>query len=277
MKFSERYGYKSVKEKLQIDSIDKELRNTLWNLLTEYYWDEVTHSFFARSLEEPLLKLLWKDFLKEPIDDMSEFTSAAVSQIKDYYYQFNWYEVYDFIEFISQQYPDERTNKGFRKECNKVLEKECSAYRFVGKQITQLTSKEEIESIEEAIEESNDLVASHLVRSLELLSDRKSPDYRNSIKESISAVESLVQKTVGKKGTLGQLIEKIEEHFELHPAIKESFKKLYGYTSDKDGIRHAMLDEPSLDFEDAKFMLVTCSAFINYVNGKLEKNNSIRT
>jgi len=104
------------------------------------------------------------------------------------------------------------------------------------------------------------------------LSDRKSPDYRNSIKESISAVESLVQKTVGKKGTLGQLIEKIEEHFELHKALKKSFRELYGYTSDKDGIRHAMLDEPNLDFEDAKFMLVTCSAFINYVNGKLQKS-----
>ena len=272
MKFSERYGYKSVKEKLQIDSIDKELRNTLWNLLTEYYWEGATDRFFANSSEYPILRLLWKDFLKEPIDVMSPNALDFVSQIKDYYYRFEWYEVYDFIEFISQQYPDERTNKGFRKECNQVLQKECSAYRFVGKQITQLTSKEEIESIEVAIEKSNDQVTSHLVRSLELLSDRKSPDYRNSIKESISAVESLVQKTVGKKGTLGQLIEKIEGHFELHPAIKESFKKLYGYTSNEDGIRHAMLDEPNVDIEDAKFMLVTCSAFINYVNGKLEKS-----
>ena len=47
--------------------------------------------------------------------------------------------------------------------------------------------------------------------------------------------------------------------------------QLYGYTSDADGIRHALLDESDLDFEDAKFMLVSCSAFTNYLKGKAIK------
>jgi hypothetical protein len=54
----------------------------------------------------------------------------------------------------------------------------------------------------------------------------------------------------------------------LHPALRDAFSKLYGYTSNADGIRHAMMDETTLSFSDAKFMLVTCSAFINYVLGK---------
>ncbi len=53
-----------------------------------------------------------------------------------------------------------------------------------------------------------------LKRALELFSDRGSPDYRNSIKESISAVESFVIFTTGKdKGTLGQLTKKLETEF----------------------------------------------------------------
>jgi hypothetical protein len=36
------------------------------------------------------------------------------------------------------------------------------------------------------------------------------------------------------------------------------------------GIRHSLLDNAStVTFTDAKFMLVTCSAFVNYVKGKV--------
>lgn len=52
----------------------------------------------------------------------------------------------------------------------------------------------------------------------------------------------------------------------MHPALNGAFQKLYGYTSDAGGIiRHALLEEDSLDFKDAKFMLVSCSAFVTYL------------
>lgn len=57
----------------------------------------------------------------------------------------------------------------------------------------------------------------------------------------------------------------------MHPALKGAFEKLYGYTSSAKGIRHALLDEPNLGFEDAKFMLVSCSAFVNYLKSKAAK------
>jgi hypothetical protein len=70
-----------------------------------------------------------------------------------------------------------------------------------------------------------------------LLSDRELPDYRNSIKESISAVENVVAKTVGvEKGTLGQLIKKLEDEINLQPTLRTAFSSLYGYTSDEGGI-----------------------------------------
>ena len=63
----------------------------------------------------------------------------------------------------------------------------------------------------------------------------------------------------------------LTDKIELHTALQQAFKKLYGYTSDADGIRHALLEEASLDFEDAKFMLVACSAFVNYLKIKASK------
>ena len=54
----------------------------------------------------------------------------------------------------------------------------------------------------------------------------------------------------------------------IHGALKAAFVKLYGYTSDADGIRHAILDEPNVDFDEAKYMVVVCSAFVNYLASK---------
>ncbi|MFH1639453.1 MAG: hypothetical protein ABIB93_03970 [Chloroflexota bacterium] len=106
------------------------------------------------------------------------------------------------------------------------------------------------------------------------LSDKTSPDYRNSIKESISAVEAICRAITGNdKATLGEALKIIQEQgkLNLHTALKQAFSNLYGYTSDAEGIRHALLDEPNLNSEDALFMLVSCSAFINYLGSKASK------
>ena len=77
----------------------------------------------------------------------------------------------------------------------------------------------------------------------------------------------------GKKSTLGDALKKLEKHIEIHKALKEGFKKIYGYTSNEDGIRHSMLEIPEIDFEDAKYFLVSCSAFVNYLKSKSSKAN----
>ena len=135
--------------------------------------------------------------------------------------------------------------------------------------MVEITSNEEIQSIECAIAEATPYggVKEHLKRALEHHSDKQNPDYRNSIKESISAVESLAKQVSGnEKATLGAILKKLEKEEKMHPALKSAFSNLYGYTNDADGIRHALLNEEgSLTKTDAKFMLVCCSAFINYV------------
>ena len=151
-----------------------------------------------------------------------------------------------------------------------------SAYRFVDGKIVQITSEEEIDAIEKALDIPTPLkpVKEHLKKALHLLADRKKPDYSNSIKESVLAVEAICKLITKKpKATLGQALKEIESTstIEIHPALKRAFSNLYGYTSDADGIRHALLEKTDLDIEDATFMLVSVSAFINYLRSKLSK------
>ena len=185
-----------------------------------------------------------------------------------------WHRTYSFLEFIvamNHRGTGEALVEGF----NKVLERENSAYRFVAGKVTPITSSNEIEEVEKAISGSDQYagVRTHIQTSLGFLIDRQNPDYRNSIKESISAVESLAKKLVGdEKATLGQALKVLEKKHHLHPSLKTAFSALYGYTNDADGIRHSLMENDSqLTKADARFMLICCSAFINFAIDSVEE------
>jgi hypothetical protein len=111
-----------------------------------------------------------------------------------------------------------------------------------------------------------DAVQTHFRTALKNLSDRHNPDYRNSIKESISAVECACKKLTGDQHTdLNRALQKLDGQKAFHPAFKQSLEKLYAWTNDASGIRHSIKDAPTPSKADAQFMLVTCSAFVNYL------------
>lgn len=90
----------------------------------------------------------------------------------------------------------------------------------------------------------------------------------------ISAVESLcIMICDDQQATLGAALNAIEKTgiIKLHGALKRAFGSIYGWTSNAEGIRHGLQDEPDLSFEDAKYMLVVCSGFISYLLKKAEK------
>jgi len=221
-----------------------------------------------------LILTLWADYFKWPIDTIPSHGSNACITIREYFFSCQWFEVYDFIEFIAMNSRDASRNKKFTEYCNSMLQREVSGYRFVGSQIVPITAEEEIAEIEEALKVTDTLrpATIHLKTAMGLLSDRKAPDYRNSIKESISAVEAICRLVAGHdNATLGQALKILKGKIDIHPALYKAFQSLYGYTSDEDGIRHALMDVPGLDFEDAKLMLVSCAAFINYLKLKASK------
>ena len=112
----------------------------------------------------------------------------------------------------------------------------------------------------------------HLNSALEKYAQRPIGDYRNSIKESISAVEAFCREKTG-ENTLGKALKQLESKGIVIPLLlKSAFEKLYAYTNHEDtGIRHALMDDEgnyTPTTEEALFMLVSCSAFINYLGRK---------
>ena len=74
----------------------------------------------------------------------------------------------------------------------------------------------------------------------------------------------------GDQVSLGQALKLIEKRgLTLHPALKGAFEKLYGFTSNADGIRHGGIKPSDVDQDLAKFMLISCSAFVNYLISKM--------
>ncbi len=276
--FSHKYGYKPVKRIMQVQSMDDDLRNSLWNAVYIFYLKSLNMQYVLDSTANKLMNIfcifLWRDYFKKPVDTIPKMCYETIEYLREYFFSCEWNEVYDFLQFLAYNYPDDEENKKFKDFCNSMFERELSGYRFIGDIIAPITSEQEIAEIEEALSSKDSLqpIAIHLQSALNLLSDKKSPDYRNSIKESISAIETICKLiTKNKKASLSQAIKVITNKIELHSDLQEAFYKLYGYTSDAAGIRHSLMDKPDLDFEDANFMLVACSAFANYLKVKAAK------
>ena len=157
---------------------------------------------------------------------------------------------------------------------NSLFEKECVGYRFINFMATRLTNEEEIKSIESSLHTKYDACNKSIEKAFNYLYDREKPDYENSVKESISAIEGMCNIINGTRGkTLGDALKELEKNGVLiHSAMKEAFNKLYGYTSDKSGIRHNGGIDENTSFEEAQYMLVSCSAFLNYLIEIYEKN-----
>lgn len=269
MFFSQRKGYKPVAEIIQRDGISEELRNTLWNILDLFVWqkDDFLYKHLGKPEMETYSTILWLNYFKKPVDSRSTSSHENLQTIRNYFFSCEWYEIFDFIEFTLRYFED----VSFTEAINNMLERELSAYRFIGNVFSDITDEQEIKMIEDALTDKDfPGVAKHLKRALELLSNRENPDYRNSIKESISAVESFAKTITGKpKATLGQALSIIGREGKIHPSLIDAFSKLYGYTSDEGGIRHAMVEEPNLAPSDAKFFIMSCTSFINYMKSKL--------
>lgn len=282
MNFSQRLGIVPSSKQLQIDSIDIELKNGLWNGIKIYFLDHLNKGnrySIKNSDFENFCLILWHNHYKSAIDTIPLYSTECEKIIRDRFFNQEWYKSYDLIDFLVKI---DATSfsfdiEAFKEFINQILENEFSGFRFIGNMISPISNSHEIKEIEFALNQTEQFTSLkganiHLISALEKLSDRNSPDYRNSIKESISAVEA-VAKLISQKDrdTLNVAIDRIKSKIHIHNSFAQGIRQFYNYTSDDSGIRHSLMDEENCFFEDAQFMLVACSAFINYLFVKAEK------
>lgn len=286
--FSESIGKSKCVMDMQYDDFDNRTRtiiiNKLFEVLEEFlddpsrfgcnihtgYYDNVGNYFCKDIISEVFNKSI---VLEE--DKIFNWRKNFVS-IQKVINEAKYNEILDILWFINSWINDNyySHNEFFSKTFNHLFENEYVGYRFINGRIVSITDKCEIEEIEQACNALYVGCKTHIEKAVGFLADREHKDYKNCIKESISAVESICQIIVGDdNATLGGALKKLKDNgINIHVAMESAFSKLYGYTSDEGGIRHAEgLFVREVSFDEAKFMLVSCSAFVNYLIAEYSK------
>ena len=200
MGFAERNGF--VKEKtVQVDEIDRSLRNRLYNMVHRF---SESSPMIHEELEYVVDRL---GYQLESTTNRNWYIINTVLEGEDS--SIPWYMPYEVIELFFEakrlhckecEYRSDNSceycgyTEWFRNvttDINIMLEQEKSGYRLLNDKFVNIISDEELQEINKIIDSPYQAVKIHINKALVLYSDRKKPDYENSIKESISAVESL--------------------------------------------------------------------------------------
>ena len=264
----------------------------LWNFLYEVVLSKLLKKNF---------KIIWNvsdehftelaNIFEMPVTDMNTKADPFTKNLEERFLSIetkNWFILFDVIEWGYKVAKDNYSRNLFQKDVrygkklNKVFKDENISYSmFDNGYITSISEEIERKEIEKVFNHHEKIsnVKSHISKALELLGKRPNPDFSNAIKEAISSVEALcalIVSTVGesqKPKSLGAALQIIQDKLDIdiHPYQLDAFKMMYKYTSDANGIRHAAVNEQNLDREDAIYMIVICSSFVNYLLAKVDK------
>ena len=273
MSFSERHVHKKPAPMLDEDDLPQGLRNRIWNVLRAIHFHDISDGLnnYSRTFHD-LSMHLRHTYFKIPFDERPPRPGAERKLIRDRYFQLPFPDFYDFLETMAGKEVASIYRRGdkrpirFIERCNTVFQQEKARYRFVSNLITPITSEAEMAEVRFAAD--TDEAGNHIRRAIELYRDRTTPDYRNSIKESVSAVEATYRRLTGKQHkNIGAAIAAMEsEGMQLPESLKTGFSKIYGWASGESGIRHALMeDDRTVTEAEARLMLVMCSAYVNYL------------
>lgn len=284
--FSERKGLVKINNSIQKESLDERTRIALVNVTSALFEKMRDNSSYSKI--DDYVKYLYCEVLNKRSNEIpygSDFYGAdfidysKVYGLLDQIITNNPYEdVLTLIESITEYFHNKSSyiynTYSIQEVYNNVFQRECVGYRLINGIMTDCIDEIEISELTHALESPFHGGAVHIEKSMRLLFDRDNPDFENSIKESITAVEAVCQVIAGKKTTLSNVLDMItKKGISIHPALKSAFEKIYGYTSDAKGIRHADgFGGVNSTFEEARYMLVSCSAFKNYLVAIYDKS-----
>lgn len=224
------------------------------NLFNEVYYER--YEQFGKMLNEILE--LFKTETYDKVLTMIEFLCSLVYEKPENYKNRNYHDAF----FMSNYYDT-------YEEMNKCFENEFVGYRFINGLIVKITNKNEIQSIEEAIKTPYDAVNDSISKSILFLSESSKKDYENSIKESVMAIEQLLNVLLKTNGlTMGKAVEQLFTKINVDDNLKIALKSIYKYASDSNGIRHGNNKEKKkISFNEAKYILILSCSTINFLIG----------
>lgn len=260
-RFSQRHGYVPVRLELQVGMMDRGLRLALWN----WFADNVITMAYRQDGEPHMAVITdaWVDVLQRPLDELPDHPGTTAIHFKRVFLKGEWYGVVDIVELCGQE-----LGSGVQGDINSILADQLAGYRFIDGQVAEITEELQVSTVNAAVEAASDGLdpaRKHLSRAVELFSHRPSPDFRNTVKEALSAAESAARIATGARD-FNDAMKQMVATGVLHPAMQKAMSSLFGYGSDEQGVRHGFTSaEDKVDYPEALFVLVTCSAFLSYV------------
>ena len=290
--FSQAEGIDPLPQPAALGELPTKARNALWARIYESLKRSSTPDLgrpsSTRHVQNPWRLILYDYhvyYLDEPADEFSDRLDRQIQEMKDLFLYGAYNGIFDFLQ-IAMRYRERSGGlfslKGlsipFYKVVASVLEECMCAYTVIDDEvptIVPIAVPEQKESIEAAFTVLKsgpfDGAREHLRKSAQCMN---SNDLPGSVRESIHAVESVARRLDSGAATALQpaLTALSKNNVALHPAFKTGIEKLYAYTNDEDGIRHALLDgDANVDTEDAVFMFGACASFSAYLVNKARK------
>ena len=273
--FSQRYGYELLPGPMRPGEISDDLRleiwNTIYNLLTGN--PAGLEGYIKPSMKNIARRTIGR-FHKTTENSIPLDYQNIISAFELPIFNAEFNEVLDFLEIAIDELQDSnkfanRIKELFKKHgASYYLDTSKKPYWFV-----QSASKEQGEATEQAIlslhKNKMNGATEHLRKAAEHINSRQ---YADSIADSIHAVESVARAIDPKANKdLSSALNSLEKAGMLnHRALKEALKKLYGYASDEEGIRHALVfkDTANVGLDEAIFMFGACASFAAYLTQK---------
>ncbi|MDE2663003.1 MAG: hypothetical protein OXI39_08365 [Gemmatimonadota bacterium] len=265
--FSQAEGLEDLPQPLSLHEVSRQARNLIWDV----FWNITMHHASGYSVGHPWNAVLHDThvrFFLRPTDEFSYSLEDTRNIYKQFIFGAPYNRLFDLLLHLMRQGDCplefiERTSGAF------VESRLAYTIDTNGPPtILPTATPEEGEALQTALAQLSEAGFSgareHLRKAGELINGG---DWRGSIRESIHAVESVARRLdPGGAKTLGPAIDRLKREHGIHPALVEACKKLYGYTSDEDGIRHAALeDDAPVDQAEAVFLLGACASFVSYL------------
>jgi len=263
-----------------IEELHDGLRTAFWNLFHLRFIEKYhalrgdAGAYRERERYDAYFRSLYMTFDLE-VDKYNE--TEFFELIKSEFLSADYFEIFQLLEDIIKLCKTYQPPKAqeFLDGIQNAFEKWNSPYRFHKGEIIPISNQEEIEELRNvelnAIELHLESVEKHLLQAIKHL--KPNGDLRNSIKESFLMVESVARLIAPKTNSLGDALNKLDKAKKINPVLKAGFEKMYGYSNGPDGIRHALMEKEDLSMEDARYFLISCSAFTNYLFEKGRKLN----
>ena len=267
--FSQAQGLEPLPIQLELGQLNRETRVDFWNAF--YAVDSKHRSRFDQidGVWQGILSRIHSRHFREPLDELNFHFRDVEMRYKNLFLDEPYNEVFDLLLFLLRLPTMPVT---FKAEIKYAFETNRLAYVLDMTDpvtIYPAVTPEEGRTILEAVQELNDHglkgARNHLIQSATFLNQGH---WAKSVQESISAVESVGVQIAPKGNTLGAALKNLSQQgISVHPALNEGFGNLYGYTSNEQGVRHALLDQgqSNVGQDEAVFMLGACASFASYL------------